>query len=160
VEQVLLVTIVAVATLTAVVGFMIGDRRRRAQSGHAGPRACRSIGEALEKAESRHGRVLVLFLGNDDSSMEAGCALAEDPEIVKLLGRADLFHVVIRDAQVSRTLFEKYAKTSLPNGAVVLLLDKDGRPIQHELASKAGPLGTWLPDWIASRPLKGSADVS
>lgn len=158
-EQVLLLTIVAVATLTAFAGFVIGDRRRRAASGHSGPRARRSIGEAIELAVPRHGRVLVLFLAKDEGSMEAGCALAEDEEVLRLLGRPDLFHVVIRHGvegpEIAATLFEKYAKTPLPDGAVALLLDKAGLPIGSKTVTEAGPIAAWLPAWVAESPLEG-----
>jgi hypothetical protein len=159
VEQVLLLTIVAVATLTALAGFVIGDRRRRAASGHHGPRARRSIGEAIELAGSRHGRVLVLFFAKDEGSMEAGAALADDEGVVALLSRPDLFHAVIRDGvegpEIAATLFEKYAKAALPEGAVALLLDKTGLLIESKTVNEEGPLAGWLPDWVVGCPDEG-----
>ncbi len=157
--ELILIAVLVVAILTAVIGFRIGDKRRRQASGQAGPRPCRSIGDALRLAKPKLGRVLVLFLGDDEASIEASESMANDERLLALLSRPDVFHVRIRsggeDQPVASTLFEKYARESLPEGPIVLLLDPQGLPVEVAQVLERGPLQEWLPAWLKAQPRQG-----
>lgn len=153
-EQLLLLTVVAVAALTAVAGFVIGDRRRRGDLGRSGPQPCRSIGDALVRAQLRHARVLLLFLGEGQTSLKAREALANDSGLLALLERPDLLHVLVgEDREIAETLFLKYAKAELPKGPAAVLLDRAGLLI----GTKAGELPA-LPAWVEAQPAEGHGE--
>lgn len=150
----LLVAIVIVSAVVAAVAFLSGDRARRTAHGRSGPRPAPSIGEAVRLASTRSGRALVVFLGDDPASVEAGRALAEDPGVLEALASALLVHAVVRtggeERQVAGMLHEKYARRPLPaEGASVLLLDARGRVIA-QAAPKSLP--GWLPGWLEQQP--------
>lgn len=152
----LLVAVLVVSAAVAFYAFRQGDQRRRAASGVAGPRPATSVGEALRRAERTNGRALVVFLSDDEASIEAGQALAGDPGVVALLGREDVAYVVVRsggeEADVARVVFAKYTEgAKLPAGPVVLALDGAGGPV-GQADGPRGPLGSWLPGWFAALP--------
>lgn len=156
-EESLLVVVPLLAAFVALIGFLIGERRRAGESSRDGARPCPSIGEALRHGKRKHGRVLVLFLGDDEPGLSVRKALATDPEVISFLGRAEVFHVVIatEDRMVADTLFSKYAKEPLPDGPMLLLLDPEGLPIEVVRIAERGPLGTWLADWVLDQPRQG-----
>lgn len=150
-----LVGVVVVSALVGVIAFVRGDQARRRAQGLAGPRPARSIGEALRLAlEHAEGRALVVFLGDDAASAEAGSALAGDPDVMRLLSDAALPHVVVRsggeEREVAQVLLQKYARQALPEGPVCLLLDGRGQVLAAAL--DPGPLPSWLPGWLAAAP--------
>lgn len=154
-----LLGVLVVSALVAVVAFVRGDQARRRAHGLAGPRPAPSIGEAVRLAQQRPGgRALVLFLGADPASAEAGRALAEDPTVMQLLSTPTLTHAIVRsgdeERDVARLLFQKYASEPLPEGRpACLLLDGRGQVLARSL--DMGPLATWLGGWLSSAPLGG-----
>lgn len=151
-----LVGVLVVSALVALAAFVRGDQARRRAQGLAGPRPSPSIGEAVRVALQRPGgRALVLFLGADPASAEAGRALAEDPAVVQLLSEPSLTYAVVRstddERDVAELLFQKYAGQPLPAGRPACLL-LDGRAQTLAKALELGPLTTWLGPWLSAAP--------
>jgi len=140
---------------TGFLGFVLGDRRRRKAQGGTGPRPLGSIGEAVTQAERRQGFALVLFLGEDGESVRRAAELAEDPEVLRLLNREDVFHVVLRQSRQGQdlleTLFMKYAKEALTSLPAALLLDGEGKRLRAMHLEGAGPANQWLGEWLGTR---------
>ena len=140
---------------TGFLGFVLGDRRRRKAQGGTGPRPLGSIGEAVTQAERRQGFALVLFLGDDEESVRRAAELAEDPEVLRLLNREDVFHVVLRQSRQGQdlleTLFMKYAKEALTSLPAALLLDGEGNRLRAKHLEGAGPASQWLGEWLGTR---------
>ena len=133
-----LVVLVLVVAAVALVGFQVGDRRRRGASPTGAARPAPSVGEALRRAGPR-GRVLVLFLGEDPASRDATRALNEEPALRAELARDGVEHVIVRavgdDRDVASALCTKYGQADLPDGEPLgLLLDGAGA-----LRRRAGP---------------------
>jgi hypothetical protein len=157
-EEYFLVIVLVASAFIALIGFMIGERRRGVgDSSQEGARPCRSIGEALLAGKRKHGRVLILFLGDDEPGVAAKEALANDPAVITFLSRAEVFHAVIStaDRMVANALFSKYAKEPLPEGPTLLLLDPQGLPVEVARIAERGPMGTWLADWVLAQPRQG-----
>ncbi|HBP20592.1 MAG TPA: hypothetical protein DEA08_22735 [Planctomycetes bacterium] len=114
-----------------------------------------SIGEAVTQAERRQGFALVLFLGEDGESVRRAAELAEDPEVLRLLNREDVFHVVLRQSRQGQdlleTLFMKYAKEALTSLPAALLLDGEGKRLRAMHLEGAGPANQWLGEWLGTR---------
>lgn len=138
------------AAAVGYAGFALGDRKRRREAGKAGPRPCRSIGEALELSAGRLGETLVIFLGEDEVSIAIAAQIAEEPRVLRLLQSPKLAHVVLRSdregAEVLELLFEKYDGAALASLPVGLVLGSDGEkraggPLKDDLAMLIEP---WL----------------
>ncbi|MGE0707257.1 MAG: hypothetical protein AB7N76_16400 [Planctomycetota bacterium] len=145
---------VVVAAGMGYAGFVLGDRRRRREGGQAGPRPAPSIGEAVSQAERTRGRALVLFLGDDDASVEVARAFAEDEGVLRLLGREDLSYVVLREAREGREvlemLFQKYSGDPLPGLPAALLLNGAGERLRAaRLEGPERPV-EWLAQWLGT----------
>jgi hypothetical protein len=147
-----LLAVLALSVAVLVLAFTRGEEARR-QAAAPGPRAFRSIGEAVRVAKTRPGaRVVVLFAGDDPASLAALQAFADDPGVVAQLEAPDLLHAIVRshgdERQVADVLFAKYARRPLPAaGPACLLLDPDGGVIAA--ADVEGPLPGWLAPWLA-----------
>lgn len=153
-----LVGILVMSALVALAAFRRGDQARRRAQGLAGPRPAASIGEAVRLAHQRPGgdaRALVLFLGADAASTEAGRALAEDPAVLQVLTDPDLTYAVVRsnddEREVAEVLFRKYAGEPLPADRPACLL-LDGRAQTLAKSLDPGPLTTWLSGWLSLAP--------
>jgi hypothetical protein len=154
VETVLLV-VLALSVAVGLFAFLRGDDARRRAQGQQGPRPAPSIGEAVRLANQRGGRALILFVGDDPASTEAARALAEDPEVLRVLSQPDLAHAVVRsggdERQVAEVLYEKYVRRPLPKaGPSCVLLDGRGQSLAT--ADAPGALPTWLPGWLSDSP--------
>lgn len=161
-DRLLWLVAVALAALVGLVAFLAGERRRRRALGAAGPRPAPSIGEALRRSRSR-GRVLVVFLDEDEASALTAQALAEDPRVVALLARDGLEHVLVRvireGREVAAALFEKYAKAELPPGPSALLLDAKGETLGL-LRGEGSPLTPRLEGLLGTPPRPGDRPVA
>lgn len=146
-----LVAVLAVSVAAIVLAFLRGEEARRGAV--AGPRAFRSIGEAVRVARTRPGaRVLVVFAGDDEPGLAAVQALGEEAAVVEQVGAPDLLHAVVRshgeERQVADVLFAKYARRPLPPaGVACLLLDPEGGVIAAD--DVAGPFASWLGPWLS-----------
>jgi hypothetical protein len=152
--QVLLVAFLAMLAAVAALGFHMGKRRSKGSGRVA------SVGEALRQVQRLPGgRVLVLILGDDEVSLQAGEALAADPGVRAALSAEPVRHVVLRraegDDEIAAHLFRKYSGHDLPAGPLLLLLDREGLPIIWQ-ALRSDPLGSWLPVWLETQPLVGA----
>ncbi|RMG17309.1 MAG: hypothetical protein D6731_04425 [Planctomycetota bacterium] len=149
----LLLCVVLLAAATAALGFSLGERRRRAEAGGAGPRPAPSIGEALRLASARRGRALVVFCGGegagdaaDDGGFGPGAPLPEG------LVRPGLVHCMVQAGEgegreVAAALFRKYADEELGEaGAAALLLEGDGALVA--VGRGQGPPSAWLGPWL------------
>lgn len=154
-ERWLLLVAIVAAGFVAFVAFRLGDRRRRIESGAAGPRPAPSIGEAVRLAGPT-GFALVLFLGEDETSMQAGQALASDPTVIKVLRREAFSHAVVKaagdDLDIAEALYSKYTKEDLPREPVAVLLDGNGELAATAKLRERGPLADWLLLWVDRVP--------
>lgn len=151
-----LVGVLVVSALVALAAFVRGDQARRRAQGRAGPRPAPSIGEAVRLAHQRpNGRALVLFLGADPASTEAGRALAEDPAVLRVLSDPTLTYAVVRstddEREVAEVLFRKYAGEPLPTDRPACLL-LDGRAQTLAKTLVPGSLSSWLAGWLSVAP--------
>ena len=149
----ILLTLVG-AALVGYAGFALGDRKRRLARGEAGPRPSRSIGEALELSAARLGETLVIFLGEDESSVRVAAALAEDARVLARLRHPKLAHVILRadreGEDVQALLYEKYKGEPLPGLPALLVFAVGGEPKAGGLIE--GDLATLLDRWLRSAP--------
>jgi hypothetical protein len=96
---------------------------------------------------------LVLFLGEDEPSMQVGQAFAEDGGVLELIRRHDLAYVVLREslqgAEVLGALYEKYAQGTLPTLPAGLLLNAQGEKLRATSLSREDPRA-WLNEWLGT----------
>ena len=90
-----------------------------------------------------------------EQSVRRAAELAEDPEVLRLLNREDVFHVVLRQSRQGQdlleTLFMKYAKEALTSLPAALLLDGEGKRLRAMHLEGAGPANQWLGEWLGTR---------
>jgi hypothetical protein len=98
-----------------------------------------------------------LFLDDGEASVEAGRALAEEPEVVRLLQHTP--YVLVRcgkeDLDVAKALFTKYSGEPLGKVPAAVQLDADGQWVATADVAAKGPLESWLAAWMSPRETPG-----
>ncbi|MBL4844073.1 MAG: hypothetical protein JKY65_00990 [Planctomycetes bacterium] len=148
-QWLMLLTMIGVA-LVGYAGFTLGDRKRRRAAGEAGPRPSRSIGDALELSAGRLGETLVIFLGDDESSVAVAAALAEDSRVLTRLESPKLAHVILRSDRegedVLGLLYEKYKEEPLPGLPAALVFGVKGEATAGGVIE--GDLAALMDRWL------------
>ena len=155
-DSLLLLALVG-AALMGYLGFVLGERRRRAAQGGARPRPARSVGEALEAARVGSGRALLIFVGESPGSDALRAALETQP-MWDLLRRPGLSHVILtaesEGEDLLAHLYAKYQGEALPGLPAGILCEGGGEVRASGLLRDSGL--EQLEGWLALSPLAPS----